>query len=121
MLKEFLLVGGYSDSAWSEILGSALSTIGQLDIVAQVASNEKLQQKRYDLIIVDAAGPKDIGELIVSFREQQPDIPIIVVTTSPTWQRARQVFLAGATDYLRKSLDKEALLETFKAILTKQR
>jgi len=121
MSNDFLLVGSFLDSTWTEVLISALSPIGQLDTVLESNFSEQIHRKRYSLIIVDASGSRDIIGLVAALRQELPHIPIVIVTASPTWQRARQVFLAGATDYVRKSLNTEKILKTFQTILATAR
>ncbi|MBV7338973.1 response regulator [Chloroflexi bacterium TSY] len=63
-----------------------------------------------DLVLIDVTAIRlDITILLRLIHDQQPELPIIVVTTSPTWQRSRQAFLAGATDYIRKSFRPERI------------
>ena len=117
--KKFLLIGNPSDSIWVTILRNALYPLGQLDLTSESEASMCVQQKHYDLIIIDAAVFNDVEALVAALHRQQPTIPIVVVTSSPTWQRARRIFLAGATDYVQKSLDTNTLLKTFQAILAK--
>jgi len=116
MIKKFLALGSYLDSDWLEILRNSLSPLGKLDVASSSSYKIKIEENRYDLIIVDAVDSKEMIDLVAALHKQLPLVPIVVVTTSPTWQRARQFFLAGAVDYIRKSLNKRELLDTFQAI-----
>jgi DNA-binding NtrC family response regulator len=119
MQKQFLLVGNSPDSSWIEVLCEALSPLGKLDTASPYEFQEQLQQNRYHLIIIDAGSLDDALSLVGRIHQQQPVLPIVVTTISPTWQRARQFILAGAADYVRKSLDKKELLSTIEKILNK--
>lgn len=121
MEMKFLLVGEPDDSIWETTLRKTLAPLGQLDCTPEAKVLEQLRQGQYDLIIVDAVKSRDVVELVSLLRHQRPLVPIVVVTASPTWQRARQVFLAGASDYLQKSLNTDALLAAFKAIIDRSR
>lgn len=117
--KNLLLIGNPPDSIWATILRDALYPLGQLDLASESETSMRVQQKHYDLVIIDAAVLNNVETLVASLHRQQPTVPIVVVTTSPTWQRARRIFLAGATDYVQRSLDANTLLTTFQAILAK--
>jgi DNA-binding NarL/FixJ family response regulator len=56
---------------------------------------------------------------VARIRTQRRDARIVVVTDSPTWSRSREAFEAGATDYIRKLLDKEDILSQIKIALAK--
>ncbi len=118
MAKKFLLVRGSPDITWGNILSEALRTLGQLDITSEELVVE-VELNDYDLIIVDAGGIIDVSTLVASVHQRRPAVPIVVVTSSPTWQRARRVFLAGAADYIRKSLDPNTLLRTFQEVISR--
>lgn len=104
---------------WVTTLRDALLPLGQLDSTSESEILIYIQEKHYDLVIVDAAVINEVETLVASLHRQKPTIPIVVITTSPTWQRARRIFLAGATDYIQKSLDANKILVTFQAILAK--
>lgn len=117
--KKILHIGSPADAAWVEILRDALLPLGQMESTSDPEICLHDQQTHYDLIIIDAAALNDVQPLVNTLHRQLPNIPIVVVTTSPTWQRARRWLLAGATEYMRKSLDKDTLLKTFRAIIAK--
>ncbi|MGA9349744.1 MAG: response regulator [Anaerolineae bacterium] len=78
---------------------------------------QSVAESRYDLVIVDASAVGDVLSLVSRLRAQQPQTRIVVVTASPTWQRAREALRAGAADYIRKSLDGEELRSKIQAVL----
>ena len=76
-----------------------------------------LQQQPYDVVLVDAGAVTNAPEVVSQIHIQSPDTRVVVVTVSPHWKIARAVLLAGATDYLYKSLNEEEILTTFRSLL----
>ena len=117
---QFLLVNGSSDGFWKKKLEKALYELGSLEIMSYNNQDlEKAYDSRFGMIILDATVVEDIDKVVFSLRSRHPNCRIVVITASPTWQRARQAFEAGAIDYLSKSLSLEELRETFAQILNK--
>lgn len=112
MMKIFLATGNDLDSEWLEVLGKTLAPFGKLEITPS-AEIRMRKNKRYNLIIVDAIDSGEMIKLVSDLHKESPQVPIVVVTASPTWQRARKFFLAGAIDYVRKSLIADELLKIF--------
>ena len=52
-----------------------------------------------------------------TLRAADDAVPIVVATASPTWNRARSLLLAGASDYIRKTSDRATLLRTLQPLL----
>lgn len=118
MVKYFLAVGNHLDGAWLQVVGDALKSLGKLHFASGQEALIQLKTQDYDLIVIDATTiGSNIAALVSKLHQERPNIPILVATTSPTWQRARQVFLAGAADYIRKSFDKEQILANCQEIL----
>jgi two-component system response regulator HydG len=64
-----------------------------------------------DVVITDLKMPGMSGtELLATLREQDPDIPVIVVTAFGDVSSAVEAMRAGADDYLTKPIDFDALL-----------
>ena len=114
----FLLVNGLRDHYWKEVLEEALASLGTLQVVEEDAI-KLVPLGAYDLIIIDATAVAHVPLLVARIRAQQPDVRVIVATASPTWTRAREAFQAGATDYVRKSFDREEILFVVQAALVK--
>lgn len=119
MTKQILLVGSKPDSGWIGTLQESLDPWGKLQVAAETEGLNSLRDQPYDLVILDAAVIDDLGELVQNIRTQRPNVPVVVVTNSPTWQRARQLFTFGASDYVRKSFDTVTLRDTFSRLLSK--
>lgn len=118
METELLVITNRPDSAWVREVRETLGGLGDVRVASEQAALEQVTAKDYDLIIIDSTAiGGDLPTLISELHSEQPDIPIVVATMSPTWQRARQAFLAGATDYIRKSFDRERILAIAQEVL----
>ena len=100
-----LLINDAHDHYWYEILKAAIAPLGMLQIGLAEDIAQLARPGSFDLLIVDAAAVENVPLLLGRLRARQPDARIIVATASPTWRRAREAFQAGASDYIRKSLD----------------
>ena len=119
MQPTFLLINGTRERYWHQVLEDALAPLGTLQIGEEEKAVELVLQQDYDIVIVDATVVRDVPLRVSRIRAQRPDARIVVATTSPTWTRARAAFRAGATDYIRKSLNKDELLSAFRVALAK--
>jgi DNA-binding response OmpR family regulator len=78
-------------------------------------------QNKYDLIITDIILPKIDGlELCKVLRQQQPDIPIIMLTALGTTDDKVEGFDAGADDYLVKPFELRELVARIRALLKRK-
>jgi DNA-binding response OmpR family regulator len=105
------------ETRWPLVLEQALSSLGNLVVVSEEDASQLVAKNIYDMIIVDAGAVRDVLRLVSYLRMAQPQTRIIVATASPTWQRAREVLKAGATDYIRKSQDEKKLLSDIQTVL----
>jgi len=119
MRTRFLLIGHREESLSFQNLAGALADLGDLEILPEKEAMQYVLQRRYDVVIVDAAAVKDEALLVARVRAQQPDTRIVVITSSPTWRRAREVLQAGAMDYVSKSLSQSEFLGVFKDVLSR--
>jgi DNA-binding response OmpR family regulator len=120
MPANVLLISNQLDSAWLQNVDEVLGSIACLQVVAAQGAFAHVKSQAYDLILIDATAiGGDVAGLVVQLRQELHRTPILVMTNSPTWQRTRQIFLAGATDYIRKPSDAKKLLEICKNILAK--
>ena len=115
----FLLITGSPNSYWQSILSDALIPLGTLEATSEKDAVELVLRNTYDLIIVDATTVSGTPTLVTQMRSRRWDSRIVVATDLPTWTRAREAFQAGATDYIRKFLDKEELLAVLRIALAK--
>jgi len=117
----FLLIGRLEESSWPPALAEALAPLGRLHIVSEQEAFEEIDNTRYDVIIVDATAVKEVAPLVARLHARQPEARMVVATLSPTWQRAREALQAGASDYIRKSLNREETLAAIRDILRRPR
>lgn len=113
----FLLVGNREESPWAQTLAEALAPLGELRLISEQEAFKEVERERYNVIIVDSTVVKEVVPLVTRLRAQQPEARVVVATASPTWQRARDVMQAGASGYIRKSLNKHEILTSMKKIL----
>jgi DNA-binding NarL/FixJ family response regulator len=122
MLKErlwFLLIGTSDDDPWRHAVQNATASLGTLESASEADAFRLIWDQEYDVIIIDAAKVEDVFRLVSSLRTQKPDARIVVATVSPTWTRAREAFRAGATDYIRKSMNGQEILVALRAAMNK--
>lgn len=118
--KKILLLDGRSDHYWLKTLQGATSALDRaLEIVSE-AEMEHIPWRDYDLIILDAGVISDLLSTISWIHLQNSGASVVVFSPAPTWKQAREVMLAGATDYARKSLDREHILSTLKKNLARR-
>ena len=121
MTNTFLLVGSSLGSSWAANVRDGLRPLGEVETVSAAEAREQSLKTNYRMIIIDAGAVAEVSSLITQLRGAAPSVPIVVATASPTWQSAKEVFLTGASDYIRKSLDATALRATLQEILSKSR
>ncbi len=117
--NNMLLICEQKASSWSGVVVAALAPFGHLQIAPVNEALDLVQQQPQRLIIVDAACVQDAPALVARIRALRPGARVVIATASPTWRRAREAFQAGATDYIRRSLSKQELQETFANALNK--
>jgi DNA-binding NarL/FixJ family response regulator len=115
----FLLIADSPDDPWRQVIEEASASLGTLHIASELDALSLTWQEDYDVMIIDAAKVADLFLLVSCIRTQKPDARIVVATASPTWRRAREAFRAGATDYIRKSMNKEVVLFALEATVNK--
>ena len=120
MVANILLINGSHDHDWADTLKGAINTLATLKIAREEDVIKHISLSKYDLIILDAVAVKNMSLLIARINSQQPDIRIIVATSSPTWTRAREAYQAGAIDYMKKTLNKEEILYVVQEALIKK-
>lgn len=115
----FLLITRSEDDPWRMHLEETLAPLGCLDVVEKDLAIDQVLKRNYVAIVVDAAAVSEFSILVARIRAQIPQARVIVTTASPTWQRAREAFQAGATDYVERSLNASDLFASLEAALAK--
>lgn len=114
MKINFLLISDRDKTAWSDTLSDALSPLGSLRVVSEHEAGVEILRASYGLVIIDAAVIEEPAHLVSHLRTQRPELRIVVVAVTPTWQEARAVWRAGAADYFPRPPNKEELLLTMR-------
>ena len=77
------------------------------------AARSMLQSGGFDVVLSDIILPQLNGvELLRAIREAAPHVQVILMTGEPTVETAAQALRAGATDYLFKPINKNAVLRS---------
>lgn len=112
-----MLVSEEEETLWPRVLRRALAPLGELRILSEEKAVQVVTTSPVPLVILDAAAVQDVAGLTSRLKRERPDLHVVVATASPTWRRARQALQAGASDYIRKSLDEEELRAQIEAVL----
>lgn len=115
-----LLVCDASESAWLRLVREVVAEFGTLITVNEHDALERIDSDEHDVIILDAASVSDMPRLVRVIRCRTTTTPILVATSSPTWKIARESFLAGATDYVPETLDREKLASILRQALQRR-
>jgi len=113
----FLLISRVQSTHWHKTLESALIPLGSLDATEQDQALRMIGRDNYDLIFIDATAVAEAARMVEEIRQQNRALPIIVAAASPDWEQAREIFRAGASDYIRKSHDEQELLSVVSVVL----
>jgi DNA-binding NtrC family response regulator len=116
--KKFLLIGS-PKHPWRRTLQAAIKPLGELDASDEAQSYLQKYEKNYDLVLVDASEVEHAEELVARLRSQLPSSRVVVVDAAPTWQQAREAFLAGAMDYFSKTGDEDKLSKLLSDLVKK--
>ena len=118
MSTQIIVVSNKSQSEWLFAVTKALESLGNVRIMSENDALEQITASSPALVITDASAiEENLAAYVSQLHNSQPDLPIIVVTASPTWRRARSLFLAGAADYIRKSFDINKIIAICKEAL----
>ncbi len=101
------------DGAARSALKELLSTKGyEADLAVDgQAALERMVEHPPDVVVTDLDMPRMNGmQLLKELRERNPELPVIVVTSATEVQSAVDAMRAGATDYITKPIEFEALL-----------
>ena len=118
MSPQIIVVSNKSQSEWLSNISAALSPLGDVQIMSEYDVDDQIGQMTPSLIIIDAGAiESDVSVDVSNVRALRPELPVVVVTTSPTWRRARSMFMAGAADYMRKSFDVKHIVSVCRELL----
>jgi two-component system, chemotaxis family, chemotaxis protein CheY len=109
--------------ATRELLASILEGIGRIEVVTVVSGFEALKvlpRHRFSLIITDINMPDINGLELINFVKKNPhykETPLFVVTTEGRAQDRERGLQLGASEYVIKPFDPQALCELVKKYL----
>jgi two-component system response regulator HydG len=101
------------DASARKALKDLLSSQGyEVDLAPDgAAALEHIAERPPDLIVTDLDMPKMNGmQLLAAVREQERNLPVIVVTSASELRSAVDAMRAGASDYIAKPVDFDELL-----------
>src|SRR6267142_1231776 len=102
------------DAALREALVDTLRAAGLSALSASDAPDalQRLQSEEIALVISDVQMPGPDGyQLLSSIKRLQPDLPVVLMTAYGTVAQAVAAMREGATDYIVKPFDAQALIE----------
>ena len=83
---------------------------------------EALSKRRFQAVVTDLKLPHASGqEVLVSAREQDPDLPVVLMTAFGTLEDAVEAMREGAYDFLAKPVDPDHLLLLLDRALERRR
>ena len=89
--NHIVILSNNERSAWLKLVTRELRSLGTLELRAEIML-EKESSMSFDMVIVDASGLQmGLAEQIGWLHGRFPGVPIVVLTNSPTWRRARAV------------------------------
>ena len=112
-VKESVLVVE-DDAALREALIDTLQAAGISALAAGDAAEalQRLELEEIALVISDVHMPGPNGyELLTSIKRLRPDLPVVLMTAYGTIEQAVSAMREGATDYIVKPFDAQALIE----------
>ena len=115
--KRIAILSNNGHSPWLKRLARLLGDLGEIEILTECAW-DTAPVSVLDLIVVDTSGLQmELAERVAWLHGRFPESPIVVLTSSPTWRRARAVLQAGAADYMRRSLEDQLLLKRCRLLM----
>lgn len=111
--KRLFILTKNSASPWVTAVVAAIQPLGDVTVYGEEELWPVLATNPPDLLLLDASSfAQDVVKLVEQLHQQQGKMPIIVASTSPTWQHARAVLMAGASDYIRHTFDAVQIRQT---------
>ena len=102
------------ESSLRELLTIVLEGEGY-QVISAASGREALEtfrenKRTLDLVLQDLKMPEIDGvRLLGHYREEAPDLPVVVMTAFSTWDNAVEAMRLGAYDYIRKPFDTDAI------------
>jgi two-component system response regulator HydG len=108
-----------------EVVQDTLERLGDVDVVTEGQSGravELVKDESFDLLITDIRMPGIDGvSLLRTARQNDPTLPVLMITGFPTVETAVECLKLGAVDYLTKPFLPDDLLANVKRFLEERR
>lgn len=115
--KKTILVDVPTTKPWLAVLRQWTSGLGmELDITG-TNGIESVQWSDYALVVIGSSMVSRNTSIILLVRRLNSRARIVVFSTCPDWQEARDALLAGAVEYAPMPQDPLSLLKTLEAAL----
>lgn len=98
----------------------AVEDLKREPVLATTTTIDEVPWGDYDLVILDAGAVGDLVKVISQIRARNAEARIILFSSSPTWEQAREAMLAGAVDYAPKVLRHNYILDVIRRGLSRQ-
>ncbi|MBI4689315.1 MAG: sigma-54-dependent Fis family transcriptional regulator [Nitrospirae bacterium] len=108
----------------SEMLKETLKSVGYRTIIAKdgIEGIKRLKEERVDLVLTDLKLPKKDGmEVLKAAKDENPLIPVIVMTAFGSVETAVLAMKEGAFDFITKPFDTDHLLMLMRRAMETQR
>jgi DNA-binding response OmpR family regulator len=116
MPNKFLLIGQNINPVWLDCLKLALQQWGEVQIVAPLDIFHHNMQN-YGLILIEANASADMELYIARVKGIAPGAKIVIFSAAPNWEEAKRVLLAGASDYIKQTLNEKKLRKEIEPLI----
>src|SRR5512143_2399137 len=120
---ETILIVEDKDSM-AKMLQETMETVGYHPLIARDGAEgiRKIRENKIDLVLTDLKLPKKDGmEVLRAAKEENPMLPVIMMTAFGTVDVAVQAIKEGAFDFITKPFDTDHLLHLIKKAMETQR
>lgn len=120
---ETILIVEDKDSM-AKMLQETMETVGYHPLIAKdgIEGIRKIRENKIDLVLTDLKLPKKDGmEVLRAAKEENPMLPVIMMTAFGTVDVAVQAIKEGAFDFITKPFDTDHLLHLIKKAMETQR
>jgi len=108
----------------AKMLQETMETVGYQPLIARDGTEgiRKIRENKIDLVLTDLKLPKKDGmEVLRAAKEENPMLPVIMMTAFGTVDIAVQAIKEGAFDFITKPFDTDHLLHLIKKAMETQR
>lgn len=113
-----IMISDDKELEWVRTMQAAWRHYGRIQILSETAvvAHTQSTQTKPNLIMVDASSiQSELISLVSELCQAYQPTPVIVASASPTWKQARDVFHAGASDYVNRNSEVDRLIQLLKA------